>query len=165
MEWCSSLVLNVNMLKLKKSDNFTSIQNYSPLTTLNQRWTLKRRLEGAGQHRKGNLQIPAWYFKVLTLCLWALYVWIRSPVSTNQHFTVLSALPEYRWRFTSWGERKAHQQWPLRHLRERTALKGLIPSHSFQLNNEQQTAPWNRGVVSKPTLSSSQSHLPLTSGS
>lgn len=69
MEWYSSLVLNVNKLEWKKSDNFTSVQNYSPLITFNQRQTLKRRLEGAREHRKGNLQMPAWYFKVLTLCL------------------------------------------------------------------------------------------------
>lgn len=73
---------------------------YPLLAIFDQRQTSKRR-QGIAEHRKGNLQIPAWYFKVLTLCLWALYVWIRSPVSTNQHFTVLSALPEYKCRFTS----------------------------------------------------------------
>lgn len=46
---------------------------------------------GAGSH----LQVPAWYLRVLTLCLWAGNVRTHSPESASQHLTVLSALPEY----------------------------------------------------------------------
>lgn len=53
---------------------------------------------------KGHLQVPAWYLRALTLCPWAANVRTRSPVSASQHLTVLSALPEYTCRFTSWGE-------------------------------------------------------------
>lgn len=52
---------------------------------------------------RGHLQVPAWYLRALTLCLWAANVRTRSPVSASQHLTVLSALPEYTCRFTSWG--------------------------------------------------------------
>lgn len=45
--------------------------------------------------------MPAWYLRALTLCLWAVNVRTRSPVSASQHLTVLSALPEYTCRFTS----------------------------------------------------------------
>ena len=51
----------------------------------------------------GHLQVPAWYLRALTLCLWAVNVRTRSPVSASQHLTVLSALPEYTCRFTSCG--------------------------------------------------------------
>lgn len=50
--------------------------------------------------------MPAWYLRALTLCLWAANVRTRSPVSASQHLTVLSALPEYTCRLTSWGRRK-----------------------------------------------------------
>lgn len=59
---------------------------------------LGRRGEG-----RGHLQVPAWYFRVLTLRLWAVNVRTRSPVSISQHLAVLSALPEYTCWFTSWG--------------------------------------------------------------
>lgn len=48
--------------------------------------------------------MPAWYLRALTLCLWAVNVRTRSPVSASQHLTVLSALPEYTCRFTSCGQ-------------------------------------------------------------
>ena len=57
---------------------------------------------GEGQEQ-GHLQVPAWYLRALTLCLWAANVRTRSPVSASQHLTVLSALPEYTCRFASWG--------------------------------------------------------------
>lgn len=47
--------------------------------------------------------MPAWYLRALTLCLWAVNVRTRSPVSASQHLTVLSALPEYTCWFTSCG--------------------------------------------------------------
>lgn len=124
---------------------------YSLLTIFDQRHTWKRR-QGIAEHRKGNLQIPAWYFKVLTLCLWALYVWIRSPVSTNQHFTVLSALPEYKCRFTSWREEKKQNKTSAivsqarlgENCTEVTHTKSRFPTQQLQRAT---TTPWNRGTV------------------
>lgn len=49
--------------------------------------------------------MPAWYLRALTLCLCAVNVRTRSPVSASQHLTVLSALPEYTCWFASWGGR------------------------------------------------------------
>lgn len=78
----------------------------------------QRRKDKSGERRvwgrqgPGHLRVPAWYLRVLTLCLWAGNVRTQSPVSVSQHLTVLSALPEYRSRSTSWrssGEGLAHQ--------------------------------------------------------
>lgn len=60
-----------------------------------------RPVHRARVEREGHLQVPAWYLRALTLCLWAVNVRTCSPVSASQHLTVLSALPEYTCRFAS----------------------------------------------------------------
>lgn len=60
-----------------------------------------RRARQVGWCQEGHLQVPAWYLRALTLCLWAGNVRTHSPVSASQHLTVLSALPEYTCWFTS----------------------------------------------------------------
>lgn len=54
-----------------------------------------------GSRGTGHLRVPAWYLRVLTLCLWAGKVHTCSPTSASQHLAVLSALPENRSRSTS----------------------------------------------------------------
>lgn len=71
--------------------------------------------------------MPAWYLRALTLCRCAANVRTHSPVSASQHLTVLSALPEYTCRFTSWGRR-----------REGGAGPGLLPQ---QVTRIPQTTP------------------------
>ena len=72
-------------------------------------WGCGQGMEGTswGNGDRSHLQVPAWYLRALTLCLWAANVRTRSPVSASQHLTVLSALPEYTCRLTSWGRREA----------------------------------------------------------
>lgn len=67
---------------------------------------------GVGGARTEDLQVPAWYLRALTLCLWAGNVRTLSPVSASQHLTVRSALPEYRSRSVSWRKSMRVSHWP-----------------------------------------------------
>lgn len=107
------------------------------------------RQAGAPGHG-GHLQVPAWYLRALTLCLWAVNVRTCSPVSASQHLTVLSALPEYTCWFTSCGGGRGG---------------GTVgPGHSRPAQKPLQTSLCNRGGaragLSRETVDGPEMPLP-----